>query len=74
MANCSNSASISGRRAWPSTWHAGDAHRRQGRYKLWKNARNKLEEVKHVVRLIEDCGLPYSEEAALKWNDPIGLF
>ena len=29
MANCLSSASISGRRAWPSTWHGGDAHRRR---------------------------------------------
>src|SRR5262245_11367322 len=42
------------------------------RHKLWKRARDRSDdEAKRVVRLIEDCGLPYSEAAALTWDDPI---
>ncbi|ABD05313.1 hypothetical protein RPB_0602 [Rhodopseudomonas palustris HaA2] len=42
------------------------------RHQLWINARKiDSEEAREVVRLIEDLGLPYSEDRSLKLDDPI---
>jgi hypothetical protein len=42
------------------------------RHQLWMNARSKsTAEAKALVQMIETCGLPFSEAAALKASDPL---
>jgi hypothetical protein len=41
------------------------------RHTLWKNARTR--NAPELVRLIEECGLPYTENAALRMDDPITI-
>jgi hypothetical protein len=42
------------------------------RHQLWKNACGKSStEANGLKELIESCGLPYSEAAALKSSDPL---
>jgi hypothetical protein len=44
------------------------------RHVLWKRARTRTDdEARSVVRLIEDCGLPFTESAALAMDDPITI-
>jgi hypothetical protein len=44
------------------------------RHQVWINARKKdTPEAKAIVKLIEKLGLPYSEEACLRGDDPITM-
>jgi hypothetical protein len=44
------------------------------RHTIWKRARTRTDtEAKDIVRLIEQSGLPYSEEACLRGDDPITI-
>jgi hypothetical protein len=44
------------------------------RHTLWKNARTRTNpEAREVVRMVEECGLPYSESKALRMDDPITM-
>ena len=42
------------------------------RHTLWKNARSKnTAEAQALAQLIESCGLPYSDDSALRSDDPL---
>jgi hypothetical protein len=44
------------------------------RHTIWKRARPRTDpEAKEVTKLIEESGLPYSEEACLRGDDPVTL-
>jgi hypothetical protein len=44
------------------------------RHRVWKRARSQSDpEARELVKLIEQCGLPYSENAALTMHDPIAI-
>lgn len=44
------------------------------RHQLWKNARKRNDdEARELAKLIEECGLPYTENTALTMDDPITL-
>jgi hypothetical protein len=44
------------------------------RHQVWVNCRKKdTAEAKAIVKIIEELGLPYSEEACLRGDDPITL-
>jgi hypothetical protein len=44
------------------------------RHTIWKRARTRQdEEAKKVVRMIEECGLPYSDDRCLTLDDPVTL-